>query len=123
MTSVAVYSDATGSRSKRAFWQTGVHVGPPPATESYLNMIKLVEVASVDGGGGNGVWLLRRARLSRGRWRSRTTWIGPIRAMERWVASGSRRSCMAGVPMTPGTVIRLVSDAGVGSPGTRFPAR
>jgi len=107
--SVAVYSDADRESLHARLADEAYHVGPALATESYLNIERLVEVAEHSGAQavhpGYG-FLAESAPFARAVERAGLTWIGPHpKAMEAMGSKVESRRIMkgAGVPMTPGT--------------------
>jgi acetyl-CoA/propionyl-CoA carboxylase, biotin carboxylase, biotin carboxyl carrier protein len=107
--SIAVYSDADRESLHASIADEAYHIGPTPATESYLNVEKLIEVANKSGADavhpGYG-FLAESAAFARAVTEAGLLWIGPhpesIETMGSKVES-RRIMTKAGVPMVPGT--------------------
>ena len=109
ISSVAVYSDVDREALHTRLADEAHHVGPTPATESYLNIEKLIEVAKKSGAEavhpGYG-FLAESAPFARAVAEAGLTWIGPHpEAIEQMGSKVESRRIMseAGVPITPGT--------------------
>jgi acetyl-CoA/propionyl-CoA carboxylase biotin carboxyl carrier protein len=109
ISSVAVYSDADREALHALIADEAYHIGPTPATESYLNVERLIEVAKKSGAEaihpGYG-FLAESAGFARAVEEAGLVWIGPhpgaIEAMGSKVES-RRIMAKAEVPMVPGT--------------------
>src|SRR5215210_6436317 len=109
ISSVAVYSDADRESLHAQIADEAYHIGPTPATESYLNIGRLIEVAKRSGAEavhpGYG-FLAESAPFARAIEEAGLVWIGPhpeaIEAMGSKVQS-RRIMAKAGVTMVPGT--------------------
>jgi acetyl-CoA/propionyl-CoA carboxylase, biotin carboxylase, biotin carboxyl carrier protein len=109
ISSVAVYSDADREALHARIADEAYHIGPTPATESYLNVERLIEVARKSGTEavhpGYG-FLAESAVFARVVEEAGLVWIGPhpgaIEAMGSKVES-RRIMAKAEVPMVPGT--------------------
>jgi acetyl-CoA carboxylase biotin carboxylase subunit len=106
---VAVYSEADRESLHVRFADEDVCIGPPPATESYLNIPRIIAAAEITGAEaihpGYG-FLAENAEFSEICARSGITFIGPrpdqIRSMGD-KATARRMMAKAGVPTVPGT--------------------
>jgi acetyl-CoA/propionyl-CoA carboxylase biotin carboxyl carrier protein len=109
ISSIAVYSDADREALHARIADEAYHIGPTPATESYLNVERLIEVARKSGAEavhpGYG-FLAESAGFARAVEEAGLVWIGPhpgaIEAMGSKVES-RRIMAKAEVPMVPGT--------------------
>jgi 3-methylcrotonyl-CoA carboxylase alpha subunit len=105
---VAVYSDADAKALHVRMADEAVHIGPSPATESYLRGDKIIEAAKATGAEaihpGYG-FLSENAEFAQGVIDSGLIWVGPkpdsIRAMGLKDAA-KKLMAEAGVPVTPG---------------------
>jgi len=117
--SVAVYSDADRDALHTRLADEAYHVGPTPASESYLRIEKLIEVAKRSGAEavhpGYG-FLAESAPFALAVTGAGLVWIGPhpeaIQAMGSKVES-RRIMARAGVPITPGTDEPITSAASI----------
>jgi acetyl-CoA/propionyl-CoA carboxylase, biotin carboxylase, biotin carboxyl carrier protein len=117
VSSVAVYSDADRGALHTALADEAYHVGPTPASESYLKVQKLIETAERSGAEGihpGYGFLAESAAFARAVTEAGLGWIGPhpeaIEAMGSKVES-RRIMAGAGVPVTPGTDGPIASPA------------
>jgi acetyl-CoA carboxylase biotin carboxylase subunit len=107
--SVAVYSDADREALHVRFAREAFHIGPPPSTESYLNIDRLIDVAKRSGAEavhpGYG-FLAENPGFARACREAGLAFIGPPpEAMEAMGDKVRAREIMtkAGVPVVPGT--------------------
>ena len=115
ITSVAVYSDADRDSLHTRLADEAYHVGPTPASESYLNMEKLIEMGKKSGAEavhpGYG-FLAESTPFARAVAEAGMIWIGPHpEAIETMGSKVESRRIMAkaGVPITPGTEVPVKS--------------
>jgi acetyl-CoA carboxylase biotin carboxylase subunit len=113
---VAVYSDADARAPHVAAADAAEHLGGSPATESYLDVSKLLHAAAHAGADavhpGYG-FLSERAHFARACREAGLTWVGPpAEAIERMGSKIGARQLMqaAGVPVVPGETPRDQSD-------------
>ncbi len=107
---VAVYSDADRMAPHVRMAQEAYHIGPAPATESYLRGDKILEVAKKSGADGihpGYGFLAENAEFAEAVTQAGLTWIGPpaaaIRLMgDKLTARQTMKS--ANVPLVPGTI-------------------
>jgi acetyl-CoA carboxylase biotin carboxylase subunit len=106
---VAVYSEADRESLHVRFADEDVCIGPPPASESYLNIPRIIAAAEITGAEaihpGYG-FLSENAEFSEICARSGITFIGPTPAQIRSMgdkATARRMMAKAGVPTVPGT--------------------
>lgn len=114
---VAVFSDADADAPHVQMADRAVHIGPPPATDSYLRADRILDAARKTGAQaihpGYG-FLSEQAELVRGCAELGITWVGPhleaITAMGDKIAA-KRIAQAAGVPCIPGYAGGDQSDA------------
>ncbi|MDX1664675.1 MAG: acetyl-CoA carboxylase biotin carboxylase subunit [Candidatus Promineifilaceae bacterium] len=113
---VAVFSDADRTAPHVRYADEAYHIGPPPASESYLRVDRLIEVARQSGADaihpGYG-FLAERAHFAQACYDADLVFIGPpphaIEAMgDKQVARATVKA--AGVPVVPGTEPGLEDD-------------
>jgi acetyl-CoA carboxylase, biotin carboxylase subunit len=119
VSTVAVYSEADRESLHVRFADEDVCIGPPPASESYLNIPRIIAAAEVTGAEaihpGYG-FLAENAEFSEICARSHITFIGPTPEQIRTMgdkATARRKMAEAGVPTVPGSegIIRDVDEA------------
>ena len=105
---VAVYSDADAGAMHVAQADEAVHIGPSPATESYLDLGKIIEAAQRTGANaihpGYG-FLSENADLPEACARAGIIFVGPTAAAMRALggkAAAKDLALRAGVPVVPG---------------------
>ena len=117
--SVAVYSDADRTSRHVLLADRALRIGPPPATDSYLNIQALIAAArsaeadAIHPGYG---FLSERAAFARACEEAGVTFIGPPAAViDRMGSKVEARNLMiaAGVPVVPGLTPHDQSDDGV----------
>lgn len=126
ITGVAVYSDADRESLHARIADEAYHIGPASATESYLNVEKLIEVAKRAGAEavhpGYG-FLAESAAFARAVTEAGLVWIGPHpKAIEAMGSKVESRRIMkkAGVPMVPGTADPISSAKEVRAFGEEY---
>ena len=109
ITSVAVYSEADRHAMHVRLADEDYRIGPASASESYLNIEKLIEVATRSGAGavhpGYG-FLSENARLARAVAEAGISWVGPLAEVMEKVGDKVRAKELAheaGVPTYPAT--------------------
>ncbi len=116
---IAVYSEADSKAVHVRFADQAVCIGPPPSTESYLNIAAIVDAAkqtkaeAIHPGYG---FLAENANFARAVTEAGLVFIGPsAEAMEVMGSktSARRAAVEAGVPVVPGTIdpVRSVAEA------------
>lgn len=125
---VAVYSDADAEAPHVLAAHAAVHVGPPPAAESYLNVAAILEAARSQGADsvhpGYG-FLSERAHFARAVEEAGLVFIGPPAAVIERLGSksGARRiMASAGVPVVPGEAPLDQDDAALTEAARRLGA-
>ena len=118
---VAVYSAADRAAPYVRAADRAVSIGPPPASESYLSIDRLLEAAAATGADavhpGYG-FLAERAVFAEAVERAGLVWVGPppaaIRAMGD-KTEARRRMQAAGVPIVPGATAPLAEPTAAGA--------
>ncbi|HEU4673170.1 MAG TPA: biotin carboxylase N-terminal domain-containing protein [Candidatus Limnocylindrales bacterium] len=113
---VAIYSDADAAAAHVRLADAAVRIGPPPATESYLRLDRVVEAAVETGAEavhpGYG-FLAERAAFARACEEAGLVFVGPSSAAIEALGDklAARRTAAAvGVPSVPGTLEALPVD-------------
>jgi acetyl-CoA carboxylase, biotin carboxylase subunit len=112
---VAVYSDADRASLHVRVADEAIHIGPPPSSESYLNIEKIIEAASRSGAEaihpGYG-FLSENAEFAEAVERAGIVLVGPPASAMKIMGSktSARRAAEeAGAPIVPGTTSPLAS--------------
>jgi acetyl/propionyl-CoA carboxylase alpha subunit len=113
---VSVYSDADRNAPHVRYADEAYYIGPPPATESYLRIDKLLEVAKASGAQavhpGYG-FLAERAEFAQACYDAGIVFVGPPpKAIELMGNKQVARASViaAGVPVVPGTEAGLSDE-------------
>ena len=116
--SVAVFSDADRDSVHARAADHAVHIGPPPAAESYLRVERIIEAAVSSGAGaihpGYG-FLSEQPRLAEACAAADIVFVGPSVATLAQLGdklAARRRVAEAGVPVVPGTFDPIVVEGG-----------
>lgn len=106
---VAVYSDADRNALHVRFAEQAYRIGPPPARESYLNIVRIIEVAQESGAEaihpGYG-FLSENEEFAQAVMDAGIAWVGPLPAAIHAMGDkvmARRRMIEAGVPVVPGS--------------------
>ena len=117
LTSVAVYSDADRNAPHVRMADEAIHLGPPPAGESYLNIGKILDAAKQSGAGaihpGYG-FLSENADFADACAEAGIIFVGPPGHVMRTLGektAAKRIAAEAGVPIVPGYNSRLEDTA------------
>jgi acetyl/propionyl-CoA carboxylase alpha subunit len=117
--SVAIYSDADANAPHVAAADRAVRIGPPPASESYLNIGAIVEAARTTGADavhpGYG-FLSENPRFARACEEAGLVFVGPTAPVIEAMGSKIHARALAtsaGVPVVPGLTPDDQSDAGI----------
>src|SRR5215469_11916094 len=105
---VAVYSEADANAAHVAFADEAIHIGPPPAKESYLDIDAVIAAATSSGAEaihpGYG-FLSENADFAEACAKAGLVFVGPTAAMMTAMGSKSGSKALmekAGVPLVPG---------------------
>jgi acetyl-CoA/propionyl-CoA carboxylase biotin carboxyl carrier protein len=123
---VAVYSEADRAAPHVAYADEAFLIGPPPATQSYLDGERII--AAAHAAGANAIhpgygFLAENAAFARACVAAGLVFIGPpAEAMERMggKTSARREASAAGVPVVPGTLEPIESPDDVRALGRQF---